>query len=107
MEISMEMLQKAKAAGSVEELLTMAKESGIELTPEDAEKYYSRLHQNGAVSDEELDNVAGGCMSVNDFVFTCPKCKGHNVVKIGIKYRCNDCRYEFQPSFYDGTAAEK
>ena len=101
MEISMEMLQKAKAAGSVEELLTMAKESGIELTPEDAEKYYSRLHQNGAVSDEELDNVAGGCMSMNEMFFSCPKCKGSDVVQTGTtKYRCNKCGYEFQPSIY-------
>ena len=39
----------------------MAEENGIELTLEQAKGYYTMLNPKaGALSDEELDNVAGG-----------------------------------------------
>lgn len=53
-------LEKAKAAKAAEELLALAKENGIELTDEDAAKYFAELHKEGALADDELDNVAGG-----------------------------------------------
>ena len=55
-----DVLEKAKQTGSVEELLALAKENGMELTQEEAEKYYAKFHQSGEVADDELDNVAGG-----------------------------------------------
>ena len=54
------LLRKAKSAESPEELLALAKENRIELTPEQAREHFDRLHQTGELSDEELDNVAGG-----------------------------------------------
>ena len=61
MELSNELLAEAKAAKSPEELLALAKENGIELTEEEARAYFDRLHpQTGELSDDELDNVAGG-----------------------------------------------
>ena len=61
MELSNELLAKARAAKSPEELLAMAKENGIELTEEEAKAYFDQLHpQVGELSDDELDNVAGG-----------------------------------------------
>lgn len=55
-----EMIDKAKAAKSAEELLGIAKANGVELTAEEAKTYFEQLHVNSAVSDDELDIVAGG-----------------------------------------------
>ena len=74
MNVSKELLEKAKAAKSAEELLALAKNEGIELTAEQAAKAFAELNKTGEVSDEELDNVSGGCggrppkFSVNDRV---------------------------------------
>ena len=61
MKFTDEMLEKAKTAKSAEELLAMAKAEKIELTEEEAAKAFEELNKNGELSDEELDNVAGGC----------------------------------------------
>ena len=61
MNISEELIEKAKTAKTAEELLEMAKAENIELTEEEAEKAFAELHKSGEISDEELDNVAGGC----------------------------------------------
>ena len=74
MNVSKELLEKAKAAKSAEELLALAKNEGIELTAEQAAKAFAELNKTGELSDEELDNVSGGCggrppkFSVNDRV---------------------------------------
>ncbi|MGN1103610.1 MAG: Nif11-like leader peptide family RiPP precursor [Candidatus Coproplasma sp.] len=61
MELTNELLEKAKTAKSAEELLEMAKAEGVELSEEEAAKAYADLHKSGELSDDELDNVAGGC----------------------------------------------
>ena len=63
MNISKELLEKAKTAKTAEELLAMAKAEKIELTEEEAAKVFAELHKMGELSDEELDNVSGGCSS--------------------------------------------
>ena len=74
MNISKELLEKAKQAKTAEELLAMAKAENIELTEEQAAQAFAKMNKNGELSDEELDNVAGGCggrppkFSVNDRV---------------------------------------
>ena len=61
MELNKELLVKAKEAKTPEELLTLAKENGMEMTAEEAQKIFAQLHsQSGELSDDELDNVAGG-----------------------------------------------
>ena len=61
MEMNKELLAKAKETKTPEELLALAKENGAELTEESAKAYFDRLHpQTGELSDDELDNVAGG-----------------------------------------------
>ena len=55
-----ELIAKAKAAQSTEELLALAKENNVELTEEEAKTYFEQLNANGAVSDDELALVAGG-----------------------------------------------
>ena len=61
MNVSKELLEKAKTAKKAEELIEMAKEENIELTVEQAAKAFAELHKAGELSDEELDNVSGGC----------------------------------------------
>jgi predicted ribosomally synthesized peptide with nif11-like leader len=51
---------KAEQAKSPEELLQMAQAEGITLTVKEAEDLFTRLDHNGALSDDELENVAGG-----------------------------------------------
>lgn len=60
MNITKELLEKAKQAKTAEELLAMAKAENIELTAEQAAKAFAELNKTGELSDEELDNVAGG-----------------------------------------------
>ena len=60
MNISKELLEKAKMAKTAKELLEMAKAENIELTEEQAAKAFAELNKIGELSDEELDNVAGG-----------------------------------------------
>jgi predicted ribosomally synthesized peptide with nif11-like leader len=61
-----QLLAKAKTAESAEELLSMAKEEGIELTEAEATAVFNQLNAaDGALADEELDNVAGGCGGKN------------------------------------------
>ena len=55
-----ELIAKAKAAKSAEELFEIAKANNVEMTEEEAKTYFAQLNANGAVSDDELDAVAGG-----------------------------------------------
>lgn len=67
MEMNRELIEKAKKTKTVEELSALAKENGIDLTGEEAKSCFARLHpEDGALSDEELGNVAGGGCSAND-----------------------------------------
>ena len=61
MNVSKELIEKAIQAKTAEELLAMAKAENIELTEEEAAKAFAELNKAGELSDEELDNVAGGC----------------------------------------------
>ena len=61
MKISKELLEKAKTAKTAEELLAMSKAEGFELPEGEAKTVFSKLYKMGELSDEELDNVSGGC----------------------------------------------
>ena len=84
MNFSAEMIEKAKAAKTVEELLEIAKAEGVEMTEAEAKTYFAQLEVKGvAIDDDDLDSVAGGyvCSSgkVGDTVRvisgeTCPTC---------------------------------
>ena len=60
MKFTDEMLEKAKTAKSAEELLAMAKAENIVMTVEQAAKAFAELNKAGELSDEELENAAGG-----------------------------------------------
>ena len=56
-----EMIEKAKTAKTVEELLAIAKENGVEMTADEAKIYFEQLNpKSGELDDDDLDNVAGG-----------------------------------------------
>ena len=60
MRFTNEIIEKVKTAKSAEELLAMAKAENIELSAEQAAKAFAELNKTGELSDEELENVAGG-----------------------------------------------
>lgn len=60
MEYSAELIKLARAVGTPEELRTLAEANQIALSEEQARDYFDKLNQAGALSDEELNNVAGG-----------------------------------------------
>ena len=75
-----EIIAKAKKAKSVEELIALAKENGIELTEEEANTYLAQLNpKKGEISDDELDVVSGGgCETKVDgkkYTVVTPACK--------------------------------
>ena len=57
-----EMIDKAKAAKSVEEILEFAKANRVEMTEKEAKSYFAQLNPKcGELDDDDLDNVSGGC----------------------------------------------
>ena len=88
MKLSKELLEKAQTAKSPEELLEMAKTENIDLSAEEAAKYFAELHKTGELSDEELDNVAGGCGGEE---ITEPKYKEGDLVWISGGFACYTC----------------
>ena len=82
-----ELLAKAKAAGSPEELIELAKANGKEMTAEQAASIFNSLKGSGEISDDELEYAAGGCKSNKRRVVTlgyiCPVNYGG--------WKCKDC----------------
>ena len=70
MQFSKELIEKAKTAKSPEELLAMSKSEGFELPEGVAKTVFSKLNKTGELSDEELNNVSGGCGSGDEPLFT-------------------------------------
>ena len=61
-----ELIAKAKATKSAEELFNLAKANGMKITEEEAKTYFAQLNVSDAVSDDELDAVAGGLLGCPD-----------------------------------------
>ena len=61
--LSPELISKAKNAGSAKELIKIAEGEGVKLDEKDAESFFAKLNQTeGELADEELEAVAaGGC----------------------------------------------
>lgn len=91
MKLSNELLEKAKSARTAEELLEMAKAENVELTENEAERAIERFSKTGEISDDELDNVAGGCGS--DEIVVAPKFEVGDLVSTPEGgFYCGDCR---------------
>ena len=65
MKLTHEIVEKIKSANSADEVLLIAKECNVEITPEEANKYFHQLHL-GELDDDLLDNVSGGCDGSSD-----------------------------------------
>ena len=62
MELTKELVAKAKEAKTPEELMALAKENGIDMPEESAASLFEQLNsKTSELSDSELDNVSGGC----------------------------------------------
>ena len=59
MKLTQEIIEKAKAAKSAEELLSIAKENGIDMTADEAKTYFEQINAN-SLDDDLLEGVAGG-----------------------------------------------
>ena len=57
--LSNEMPEKVKTAKSPEELLTLAKTTGMEMTADEAKSYFEQIH-SAELDDDLLDGVSGG-----------------------------------------------
>ena len=56
-----EMIEKAKAAKTAEELYEIAKANGVEMTEDEAKTYFAQINpKSGELDDDDLDSVAGG-----------------------------------------------
>ena len=91
-----ELLEKAKAAKTPEELLTFAKENGAQLTAEEANTYFAKLNKNGEISDDELDSVSGGGCRAKDgrlVVTTTYWCRFFIEKERGISQICSHCKF--------------
>ncbi|MCD8347878.1 MAG: hypothetical protein LUD16_08040 [Lachnospiraceae bacterium] len=68
MELSAELMQKMAECRTAEELIALAKANNMEITAEQAEAAIQKLSPvNGELSDDELDNVSGGGVSLMQF----------------------------------------
>ena len=57
-----ELLEKLQAAKSVQELIEMAKAEGAEIAPDKAEELFTKLNAEGELSDDLMEEIAGGCI---------------------------------------------
>lgn len=100
--MNQELIIKAKAAKSVEELLELAKASNVELSEEQAKDYFAKLNPTkGELSDDELDDVSGGGCGESKTKY-CPNCnselrmisEGTGNFSMKFYYLCDSCGYK-------------
>lgn len=100
--MNQELITKAKAAKSVEELLELAKASNVELSEEQAKEYFAKLNPTkGELSDDELDDVSGGGCGESKTKY-CPNCnselrmisEGRGNFSMKFYYLCDSCGYK-------------
>ena len=102
-----ELIAKAKAAQSAEELFEIAKANNVEMTEEEAKTYFAQLNANGAVSDDELDAVSGGggCPNNGEESEAKPKLKPGQTVRVLGGKICPKCHSNEGIIGYNLTAA--
>lgn len=96
MELTHEMLEKAKNTKSAEELMNLAKENDFALAEEEAKAYFKQIHKTGEMSDDELNNVAGGgCYKKDGYLPIGNGCDFYeeNPDESGVKGICGTCKY--------------
>ena len=84
-ELTPELIQKAESCESVEELLALAADNGIQITAEEAQAYLDEL-SSPELSLDDLSDVAGGV-------------GGEDVSCNRVCYLVNGCDGNFNPSY--------
>ena len=59
MKLSQEIVEKIKSAGSPDEVLAIAKECNVEMTPDEAKSYFEQINSH-ELDEDLLEGVAGG-----------------------------------------------
>lgn len=85
MELTNEIIKKIMETKTIEELMTLAKDNGRDLTREQAERVFAKFHQEGEIADEELDNVSAGCGTQES---GCKHCSCVELTKEGNEWYC-------------------
>lgn len=100
-----EMIEKAKAVKSAEELLALAKANNVEMTADEAATYFAQLNpKSGELDDDDLDNVAGGaCAGSGRYDKTVLITSGETCPKCGT----NKGKFYFTQSGFDHIYCEK
>ncbi len=100
MRFTEEQLKKMNAAKSAEELIALAKAEGIEASEEEIKAKFAKIHNEGEIADDELNNVAGGCGGGNKY-------DPHQDVNYQTKMVCS-CGYSnaWVGKYDDGVAYE-
>lgn len=81
-----EQIAKLHACKNQEEILAIAKEEGVELTP------------------EQLEAVSGGCLA-KEASMPCPKCRSTDTQYFAGMYQCKKCGHVWQTNFQEGQIA--
>lgn len=88
-----DLIERAKRAKSVEELIALAREDKIELSEEDARIYFERWHE-AELSEDDLDAATGGMGEANESseAYACEFCGSGNLGTILTGgFYCYDC----------------
>ena len=65
MKLSHEIVEKIKSAGSPDEVLAIAKECNVEMTPDEAKSYFEQINSH-ELDEDLLVNVSGGWIIMDD-----------------------------------------
>ena len=98
--ITPELISKAKQAKTPEELIDIAKINNVELNAEEAKAYFGQMNKTGELSDDELNDVAGGGCHTKDgrmvvsALHICDDFSGKRGIRRGDEYaECSNCTY--------------
>ena len=97
--MNQELLKKARAAKSPEELLQLAHENGMsDFTEENAKGYFEVMHKSGELADDELEQAVGGCDKGGHLVVTRGNLCSHgwsehiNNAWVFTNWKCKTCQ---------------
>ena len=65
MKLSHEIVEKIKSAGSPDEVLAIAKECNVEMTPDEAKSYFEQINSH-ELDEDLLVNVSGGWLIMDE-----------------------------------------
>ena len=65
MKLSHEIVEKIKSVGSPDEVLAIAKECNVEMTPDEAKSYFEQINSH-ELDEDLLVNVSGGWIIMDE-----------------------------------------